>query len=197
MADDPWPHIGPDELKALWERYRPPFLRLDDPEQSLPRFRHAFLVWLEAMGIDIAPKERMPRLTRRLRLDTVRFVQRGADAETAIALSLNGSSIEVSRAGRATPDEIIRMSAETTLDALHHLVPKVGFGLERAFIVKSPSGTPAPIAIVVVRDTQSLPAAQFVGAADLSVSASEAGAKATLDAVNRRVERETALAATG
>lgn len=192
MAHNRWPNIGPDELRQLWERHAPPFLKIDDPDRDIPKFRNVFLGWLEEIGVDLGPANPVRKPGRRLRLEGVSFVRRGVDAETAVALSLNGTSTEVRRSGRASPDEILRLSAETTLDALHQLVPTVGFGVERAFTVEPALPTLNTITIVVVRNTISRPPEQFIGAADVSASSPEAAAKATLDAVNRRVERATA-----
>lgn len=197
MARNRWPHITAQELKALWERYAPPFLRLEDPERNLEQFREVFLSWLEETGVDIGAPEPLRRASRRLRLDGVRLVKRGFEAETSVSLSLNGRGAEVRRAGRAIPDEILRLSAESTLDALHQLIPRVGFGLDRAFTIEPALTPPNAIAIVIVTDTLSRPAEKFIGAADISVSGPEAAAKATLDAINRRVERETALEPAG
>lgn len=191
MARNRWPHIGPKQLRELWERHAPPFLKIEDADRDLVKFRNVFLGWLEESGVDLGPPESVRRVGRRLRLDGVSFVRRGIDAETGVALSLNGTSTEVRRSGKALPEEILRLSAETTLDALHQLVPSVGFGLERAFNIEPALPTLNAITIVVVRDTISRPAEQFIGAADLTVSAPEAAAKATLDAINRRVERDT------
>lgn len=191
MARNRWPHIGPKQLRELWERHAPPFLKIEDADRDLVKFRNVFLGWLEESGVDLGPPESVRRVGRRLRLDGVSFVRRGIDAETGVALSLNGTSTEVRRSGKAMPEEILRLSAETTLDALHQLVPSVGFGLERAFNIEPALPTLNAITIVVVRDTISRPAEQFIGAADLTVSAPEAAAKATLDAINRRVERDT------
>lgn len=195
MPRNRWPHIGEEELKALWERHAPPFLRLESPDQSLPELREVFLSWLESTGVDLGAQP-TPTRGRRLRLDGVRFVKRGFEAETAVTLSLNGNEAEVSRTGRAQQGEILRLSAESTLDALHQLVPNVGFGLDRAFTIEptlSPMSSLDAVAIVVVHDTRSRPIQQFIGAAGLSVSEPEAAAKATLDAINRQVEKETAL----
>lgn len=189
-----WPHIGPEELRELWERYAPPFLRLDNTERDLPELREVFLSWLETTGVDLGspePSELFYARPRRLRLESVRLVKRGLEAETAIALSLNGRQAEVRRSGPGISAEILRISAETTLEASHQLVPGVSFGLDRAFVIDQPISPPRSIAVVVVRNSLSRPAEQLIGAADLSVSEPEAAAKATLDAINRRVERET------
>lgn len=192
MVRNRWPHIGPDELRALWERHAPPFLRLENPNSNLPEIREVFLSWLAETGVELGdPDPEMPRRSRRLRLDGVRFVKRGFEAETSVALSLNGHETEVRRTGRAHPHEILRLSAETTLEALHQLIPTVEFGLDKAFTIEPALASPNSIAVVVVRDTLNRSAEHFIGAADLSVSEPEAAAKATLDAINRRVERET------
>lgn len=192
MPRNRWPHIGERELKSLWERHAPPFLRLESPEKNLPELREVFLSWLESTGIDLGPPASLPR-GRRLRLDGVRLVKRGFEAETAVTLSLNGNEAEVRRTGRAQENEILRLSAETTLEALHQLLPNVGFGLDQAFTIEPAVSVKEAIAIVVVHDTRGRLSQQFIGAAGLSVSEPEAAAKATLDAINRQVEKETAL----
>lgn len=187
-----WPHIGQEELLALWHQHTPGFIRLDDVERDLPRVRDTFLSWLSYKGVDLGvnPSE---RVGKRLRIERVSLTKKGEEALTEVVLSLKGEMAEGHRRGSPLHDEIIRQSAEATLDAINELIPVVSFGLEQAFTAGGNRQDLARIAIVVVRDPESGHSERYVGACPITASVPEAGAKATMSAVNRRTEIAAAM----
>lgn len=190
MTDDRWPQIGPEDLKRLWEQHAPGFIPLADVEVDLPQMRDKFLQWLDSRGVDLGKPSAGPdpRDTRgprgRVKLDGVGYTRRGIDAEAQVSMTLGENSSEARRKGPAIPDEILRLSAETTLDAVNELVPGFAFGLETVFTV-DPTYAEESVAVVVVRNFGRL-SERFVGACQVSASMPEAAAKATLQAINRR-----------
>jgi hypothetical protein len=183
MTEVSWPHIGPAELRALWEEHAPSFLRLDDVE-SLPNIRESFLTWLSEKGFELGSV--LPtRSIIRARLERVTLTRRGEAAETEVVISLASKAIEAKRIGPALPDEILRMSAEATLDAVNQLFPPLNFDVESAYRINPEYD---PIAVVVARNHTTNITERIVGACSITASTTEAGAKAALDAVNRRVE---------
>lgn len=180
-----WPHIGPRELRQLWERYAPRFLRLDDVDYQLPRVREQFLRWLDATGVDLGhPTGRTKSELERLKLDEVGLARREGSAEAAVSMSLAGNSATCTRVGDPEPNSILHLAASATLDAVHALVPQFGFGLERAFVESARS---EPIAISVVREEEPQTLAGLVGAAAVVTTPHEAIVRATLDAINREM----------
>jgi hypothetical protein len=189
-----WPHISEPELRLLWEMHAPDFIRLDDVETDLPKIRDRFLEWLDSKGIDLG-ESRTGAARRRVRLMGVGLVRRGEIAETQVSMALNDETSEASRSGPAVPDEILRMSAQSTLDAVQGLIPSMTFGLELAFTVEPARTDRESLAVVLVRDAEKVNA-RYVGACPVSSSSSEAAAKATLQAINRRAEAAVELAKT-
>lgn len=187
-----WAHITDSRLLELWEKHAPDFVRLDDVQHELPAMRDSFLVWLEGKGIDLGPKHEVEPTTpdpsrRRVRLEQVGLTRRGSTAETLVSMSLADTSAEAKRSGPAVPDEIVRMTAETTLDALRDLLPHISIGLELAFTVEPTRPDTDPVAVVLLRDA-GRGQRRYAGACPVSASAPEATAKATLQAINRRTE---------
>lgn len=187
-----WPHITNARLLELWERHAPDFIRLDDVERELPAMRESFLGWLEEKGVELGPKHvtestarEIPR--RRVRLEQVGLTRKGSTAETLVAMSLADTTAEAKRTGPGVPDEIVRMTAEATLDALRDLLPDLSFGLELAFTVEPSRAGAESVAVVLVRDS-GRGNERYVGACAVVASAPEAAAKATLQAINRRTE---------
>lgn len=192
MTDPRWPQIGPEELQRLWELYAPRFIKLDDVEKELPQMREQFLVWLEETGVDLAgfSLEQRARIGR-VKLDQVGLTRRDGTAEAFVSMSFAGASAEARRIGSPLPDEVLRLAATATLDAVHELVPQFDFGLEKIFTIESsPPGD--GIAISVVRDVARADVAKLVGACSVVTSPPEAAVRATLDAINRPLERAQA-----
>lgn len=187
-----WPHIGQEELLTLWHRHAPGFIRIDDVERDLPRVRDTFLSWLSYKGVDLGG-ESTERLGKRIRIERVSLTNQGGEALTEVVLSLKGQEAEGHRRGSPLHDEIIRQSAEATLDAINTLIPVVGFGLEQVFTAGGNGQDIAEIAVVVVRDPESGPSGRYVGACPITASVPEAGAKATMAAINRRTEIAAAM----
>lgn len=187
-----WPHIGQEELLTLWQRHAPGFIRIDDVERDLPRVRDTFLSWLAYKGVDLGgdPTE---RLGKRIRIERVSLTNQGDQALTEVVLSLKGEMAEGHRKGSPLHDEIIRQSAEATLDAINALIPVVAFGLEQAFTAGGNGQEIAQIAVVVVRDPESGPSQRYVGACPITASVPEAATKATMAAINRRTEIAAAM----
>lgn len=184
MTDERWPHIGPEDLRRLWEQHAPGFIPLEDVERDLPQMRDQFLAWLESKGIDLGQPSTGSEARGRVKLNGVGYTRRGIDAEAQISMTLGSNSSEARRKGPAIPDEILRLSAETTLDAVNELVPGFAFGLESAFTVDHTYADDS-VAVVVVRNFGRM-SERYVGACQVSASMPEAAAKATLQAINRR-----------
>ncbi|MCA1841088.1 MAG: hypothetical protein ABR507_09460 [Actinomycetota bacterium] len=192
MTEERWPHIDEERLKELWGQYAPSFLKVDDVDRDLVLVRDAFLSWLWIKGIDLGPI-RPARLGPRARIDSVRLTRRGPEAETEVNVSLRDMHAGARRIGSAIPEEITRLSAEATLEAMNTLLPVVGFALEQVFTIGSPSTDLAPIAIVVVREPSGRSPDRYVGACPINASVPEAAAKATMAAINRRAEYAAGL----
>lgn len=185
-----WPQIGREELLTLWRQHAPDFLTIDDMDRDLPRIRDTFLAWLQYKGVDLG-QEGGVRLGKRARIERVALTRRGEIAETVVAMSLGSRSAEASREGHGSTDEVIRLTAEATLDALNDLLPVVAFGVEQVYNINS--DPIHQIAMVVVKDPESSGNDRFVGAAQIHASVPEAAAKATMAAINRRAEIAAAM----
>lgn len=192
LNDTKWPHIGQEELTALWHHHAPAFIRLDDLERDLPRVRDTFLSWLAYKGVDLGGRP-TERLGKRIRIERVSLTNQGDQALTEVVLSLKGETAEGHRKGSPLHDEIIRQSAEATLDAINALIPVVEFGLEQAFTAGGNGQEIMEIAVVVVRDPEGGTSERYVGACPITASVPEAGAKATMAAINRRTEIAAAM----
>lgn len=189
MAGDRWPHIDERKLRELWEQFAPSFLVLDDVETGLPRIRAPFLTWLE--GKDLLPMadvSRHPR--RRVRLTEVTFTRLPDVAETQITVVLDQRNASVKRKGRAVGDDLIRIPAEATIEAVQRLLPIVEFQVEEAYALEQPLHE--PLAVVIARNGV-VPGERYVGAVTIAASAPEAAAKAALSAVNRKAEIAASL----
>src|SRR5688572_10587480 len=110
MNSTRWPHIGQDELIALWHRHSPGFIRLDDVERDLPRVRDTFLSWLAYKGVDLGGDQK-ERLGKRIRIEKVSLTRKEDEALTEVVLSLKGEVAQGQRRGSPLHDEIIRQSA--------------------------------------------------------------------------------------
>jgi len=193
MSPDRWPHIGPDELRVLFEEHAPAFIRLDNVDEDLPRFRETFLAWLTYQGIVGLDVKTEDRMGKRARLDRVHLAYRGPETQTEVALSFAGNSFTATRWGPPLPEQIIRSSAEATLEALSHLLPVLSFSLEHAMSVGNPISPTGQIALVQVREPEGINGDRYLGACAVSASLTEAAAKATLSSINRRVEIAAAM----
>lgn len=174
----------------LWQQHAPDFLMIDDVDRDLPRIRDTFLAWLQYKGVDLG-QDSPARLGRRARIERVAFTRKGDTAETRVALSLGSRSTEASRVGNGTTDEIIRLTAEATLEAINGLLPVVAFGVEHVYNINH--NPIHQIAMVVVKDPESSGHDRFVGAAQIQASVPDAAAKATMAAINRRAEIAAAM----
>lgn len=179
-----WPNIGREELLALWRSHAPSFITIEDVERDLPRIRDTFLAWLHYKGVDLG-QEQSFRLGKRARLEKVSLTRKGDGAVSTVTMSLGSRHAEASREGLATNEEMIRITAEATLQAVSELLPVVTFTVEQVYnIGKNPV---SQIAMVLVHDPDSY-ADRFVGAAPVKASVTDAAAKATMSAINRRAE---------
>lgn len=186
MSEDSWPNIGPDELRRLWDLYAPPFIRLDDVDRELPLLKERFLGWLEASGIELSKTEdNPPPALRRVRIERVCLTQRGQTAEATVAMSFDGRRAEAKRSGAANRDEVVRLVATAAVLAVRQLAPTIKLELDKALILESNSHD--RIAIVSICETWPRDA-KYVGACRVEVDTPEATVKATLDAINRRLE---------
>lgn len=179
-----WPHIGPRELRQLWERYAPRFLRLDDVDFELPRVREQFLRWLVATGVDLGDPLSPSKTKERVKLQEVSLARRDGSAEAAVSMSLGAQSATCRSIGEFEPNSILKLAAAATLDAVHELLPQFGFGLENTFVEKARSDS---IAISVVREDRPVVLPGLVGAAAVVTTPHEAVVRATLDAINRQM----------
>lgn len=174
----------------LWQQHAPDFLMVDDLERDLPRIRDTFLAWLQYKGVDLG-QDAPVRLGKRARIDRVAFTRRGESAETRVAMSLGSRSTEAVRTGNGSTDEIIRLTAEATLEAINGLLPVVAFGIEHVYNINH--NPVHQIAMVVVKDPESSGHDRFIGAAQIHASVPDAAAKATMAAINRRAEIAAAM----
>lgn len=191
MIADKWPYIDAQRLRVLWDRYAPSFLHLDDVETELPLIREQFLLWLEGKGLIDKPTVQVITERKRIRLAEVSFSRSGLLAETQVSLSLDDSRSAVRRQGQGTGDDMIRLPAEATAEAVRQILPIVDFDIESAFSL-GPRNRRHPMAIVVAQ-SENGQAERYVGACAIAASAAEAAAKATLAAINRRAELAATL----
>lgn len=185
-SQDRWPHIGPKELRALWDMHAPPFLRVDDIDNALPSLRLPFLDWLEQKGIELAHIHPM-RHGKRARLDRVAVRKAEESLEAEVILSLFDRTVQTSQHGSAATENLIRLPAQAALDGLRLLLPIVEFSIEEAFVIPTGGAEEGEIAIVVVREPEQT-GPKFVGACSVTSSPPEAAAKAALAAINRHAE---------
>ena len=195
-TSDRWPHIGPDQLRLLWEKHAPNFIRLDNVDEDLPRFRETFLTWLTYRGVLGLGSKTEDRIGKRARIERVHLAYRGPEAQTEVALSFDGNSFAATRWGPPLPEQLIRSSAEATLEALAHLLPVLNFNVEHAVSVGNPISPTGQIALVQVREPDDITGQSYLGACSVSASLTEAAAKATLAAINRRAEIAAAMIGT-
>lgn len=188
MIQERWPHIGPEELRDLWDKHAPAFLRIDDLDETLEGIRDSFLAWLAGSGVDLGPPH-APGPRRRARLDRVSFTRLRDAVEAEVELSLNGVSVRAQRRGGTAADEAVRLPAEAALEAAGELFSLVEFTIEEAYTATRSDGDPHVVAIVLTRRAgDGFFADPCVGACRIAGSVPEAGAKAALDAINRRLE---------
>lgn len=192
--DDRWPEISHEDLISLWHRYAPSFIRLDDPTTQLPRLRSAFLQWLEDKeilqpGVPIDEPLTTPR--RRIKLQEVSSTHLRHEIETMVQVGLEGRVGQALRRGVSNGVDAIRLPAEATAEAINRLLPVIDLRIEDAYSLQS-APPRRPVAVVVATSPDDRHQ-RFVGAAAIHGSASEAAAKATLAAINRRAEIATAL----
>ncbi|MGH9194665.1 MAG: hypothetical protein ACRD1T_02875 [Acidimicrobiia bacterium] len=189
-----WPHIGPRELRQLWDSYAPRFIRLDDVDYELPKVREQFLQWLVATGVDLGDQA-APTLSRslpvggrslvgRIKLEEVGLARRDRSVEAAVTMTLAGDEATGTRKGAPDLESVLQLAACATLDAIHKLVPDFGFGLEGAFL-ESFNRDSLAISIVNEETPEVLPG--LVGAAAVVTTPHEAVVRATLDAINRQM----------
>lgn len=190
---DRWPHIGPDQLRMLWEKHAPDFIRLDNVDEDLPRFRETFLTWLTYKGIVGLGVRTEDRIGKRARIERVHLAYRGPETQTEVALSFGGNIFAATRWAPPLPEQLIRSAAEATLEALAHLLPVLSFSVEHAVSVGNPISPTGQIAIVQVREPEGITGERYLGACAVSASLTEAAAKATLAAINRRAEIAAAM----
>lgn len=190
---DRWPHVGPDQLRMLWEKHAPDFIRLDNVDEDLPRFRDTFLAWLTYKGVTDFGVRVEDRLGKRAKIDRVHLAYRGPETQTEIALSFGENSFAAVRWAPPLPEQLIRSSAEATLDAMAHLLPVLNFSVDNAVSVGSPISPTGQIALVQVSEPEGISGERYLGACMVSASLTEAAAKATLAAINRRAEIAAAM----
>lgn len=194
FTDDRWSHIDPDELRALWLRHAPDFIRHEQIDRHLRALRASFLEWLEQEGVELAPGERRERIGKRVRLVRVHVTWDGGVARADVSMMLDSKSVEVNRTGSGALEETARLCAEAALQAVQELIPSLSFHLEHALLVDLPEPPTEGVALVLVREAgRSAHAPEvYVGACRASSPVPEVVAKATLDAINRRAERALA-----
>jgi hypothetical protein len=191
MVKDNWPHIDALRLRSLWDRYAPPFLHLDDVDSELPKIREQFLIWLEGKGLVDKPGVQVITSRKRIRLTQVSFSRSGLSTETEVSLALDDATSAVKRQGIGAGDDLIRLPAEATAEAIRQILPIVDFDIESAFTLAARNQR-QPIAIVVAQ-SENHQLERYVGACTIWASAAEAAAKATLAAINRRAELAATL----
>ena len=191
MVKDNWPHIDSLRLRSLWDRYAPPFLHLDDVDSELPKIREQFLIWLEGKGLVDKPGVQVITSRKRIRLTQVSFSRSGLSTETEVSLALDDATSAVKRQGIGAGDDLIRLPAEATAEAIRQILPIVDFDIESAFSLAAHNQR-QPIAIVVAQ-SENHQLERYVGACTIWASAAEAAAKATLAAINRRAELAATL----
>jgi hypothetical protein len=191
MVKDNWPHIDALRLRSLWDRHAPPFLHLDDVDSELPKIREQFLIWLEGKGLVDKPGVQVITSRKRIRLTQVSFSRSGLSTETEVSLALDDATSAVKRQGIGAGDDLIRLPAEATAEAIRQILPIVDFDIESAFTLAARNQR-QPIAIVVAQ-SENHQLERYVGACTIWASAAEAAAKATLAAINRRAELAATL----
>lgn len=186
VSESRWPHIGQEELFDLWRKHGPGFIHLDNPDRDLLQIRDTFLTWLVYKGVELGRPEEV-RIGKRARIQAVKLVQRGVEAEALVTLTLNGRFAEATQVGFSSGDDLLKLPAQATLSALNKLIPVVGFDVEWATTASRGDGL--SVALVSISDS----ADHLIGACSVEGSLPEAGAKAAMAAINRRAEIAAAM----
>lgn len=124
----------------------------------------------------------------RLRIATVELTrQRGSSVEITVRLEGPEGIHEASRQGVGGEQVELRMTSLATLDAVHQAVDRTGW--IQFLGIKTVRAFDREIVLVSVRSKDE-PARHLVGAVPYEEDRHRTAAAATLDAVNRLVERE-------
>lgn len=203
--------IDDEMAKALWDVYRPPFLH-PDSVNAISEIKKPFLAWLISRNIDpleagiaalsafetpatpmlpISGRGRVKQ-RRRARLDDVSLETNANSFLSKVQLSMHKQQVQASESVHAS-EAGLAVTARATIEAVRRLVPLVNLDLRAAYTVASRDQGANRVAIVILGEDASSKGPEYAGASSVSSLESEAVARATLAALNRRVDWEQSM----
>lgn len=176
---------GIDEVHIVSDGTRPPKQLVRDIESALLVQLGINLDHKKISVVQFAEKETVPSsLPARLRLNSVRLATEGRTAEAVVSIAAGANCLSGTASGPNTTKNRLRLVALATLDAIEAYRGAEKFCLEdiQKAGVAGREALMVAVSLVTEKGEEGL-----IGAAFLSGDDREAAAKATLDAINRRL----------